>query len=227
MTKAARRCSLEWGTRLHDGPGDCQGAGFEPYALTFRYGQRHKARSRRPASRGSLGVAQHVIVDIDLRLFGGSALTSDIAVPKGRCRGGDGARHPGHLCAGPQHDLPLVRARPGPRCSGPATFSSASTRWTTAAIPIAGRSTSRRSSGWRTWRPRPASKDGNAHDPHAADRDDKGGDHPQGHARWAWTTAMTVTCYDPSPSGEACGACDACLLRLKGFAESGIDRSGA
>ena len=34
--------------------------------------------------------------------------------------------------------------------------------------------------------------------------------------------AITITCYDPSPSGEACGACDACLLRLKGFAEAGI-----
>jgi 7-cyano-7-deazaguanine synthase len=34
---------------------------------------------------------------------------------------------------------------------------------------------------------------------------------------------MTTTCYDPSESGEACGECDACLLRLKGFAEAGVD----
>src|SRR5579871_6510564 len=59
--------------------------GFAPHALTFRYGQRHELEieaAQRVAAR--LGVEQHIIVDIDLRLFGGSALTSDIAVPKGR-----------------------------------------------------------------------------------------------------------------------------------------------
>src|SRR5579885_1038778 len=58
---------------------------FAPYALTFRYGQRHGLEieaARRVAAR--LGVEQHVIAEIDLRLFGGSALTSDIAVPKDR-----------------------------------------------------------------------------------------------------------------------------------------------
>lgn len=60
-------------------------AGYEVYALSFRYGQRHEVEleaARRVAER--FGVAQHVIADIDLRLFGGSALTADIAVPKGR-----------------------------------------------------------------------------------------------------------------------------------------------
>jgi len=59
--------------------------GFEPYALTFRYGQRHMAEieaARRVAAQ--FEVAQHIIADIDLRLFGGSALTSELAVPKGR-----------------------------------------------------------------------------------------------------------------------------------------------
>src|ERR687883_160189 len=59
--------------------------GYEIYALTFRYGQRHEVEieaARRVAER--FGVAQHVIAGIDLRAFGGSALTSDIEVPKGR-----------------------------------------------------------------------------------------------------------------------------------------------
>jgi hypothetical protein len=59
--------------------------GFVLHALTFRYGQRHQqeiAAARHIAVHA--GVAEHVIVDIDLRLFGGSALTADIAVPKGR-----------------------------------------------------------------------------------------------------------------------------------------------
>jgi len=58
--------------------------GYTPYAMTFRYGQRHHAEIE-AATRVAkeCGVAQHIIADIDLRIFGGSALTSDIAVPKG------------------------------------------------------------------------------------------------------------------------------------------------
>lgn len=62
-----------------------QSEGYECYALTFRYGQRHAeeiAAAQRVAAR--YAVAQHIIADIDLRLFGGSALTAEIAVPKGR-----------------------------------------------------------------------------------------------------------------------------------------------
>src|SRR5262245_44494817 len=59
--------------------------GFELYALTFRYGQRHlyEIEAARLVAK-QFDVAQHVVVEIDLRLFGGSALTSDIEVPKGR-----------------------------------------------------------------------------------------------------------------------------------------------
>src|SRR5438046_1628000 len=59
--------------------------GFETYALSFDYGQRHRVEldaARRVAA--SLGVREHITVPINLRLFGGSALTADIAVPKGR-----------------------------------------------------------------------------------------------------------------------------------------------
>jgi 7-cyano-7-deazaguanine synthase len=59
--------------------------GFTPHALSFRYGQRHAVEidaAQRVAK--SLGVARHVIVEIDLRVFGGSALTDEIAVPKER-----------------------------------------------------------------------------------------------------------------------------------------------
>ena len=59
--------------------------GFEVYALSFSYGQRHTAEleaARRIAAQS--GLAKHVVIDIDLRVFGGSALTDDIEVPKGR-----------------------------------------------------------------------------------------------------------------------------------------------
>ncbi len=59
--------------------------GYIPYALSFRYGQRHEVELESAARVASvLGVAEHVIADIDLRRFGGSALTADIAVPKAR-----------------------------------------------------------------------------------------------------------------------------------------------
>src|SRR5713226_7107646 len=59
--------------------------GFVPFALTFRYGQRHEIEieaARRIARMAA--VQEHVVVDFDLRQFGGSALTGDLAVPKGR-----------------------------------------------------------------------------------------------------------------------------------------------
>jgi 7-cyano-7-deazaguanine synthase len=59
--------------------------GYVPSALSFRYGQRHEVELESAARVASaLGVAEHVIADIDLRRFGGSALTADIAVPKAR-----------------------------------------------------------------------------------------------------------------------------------------------
>jgi 7-cyano-7-deazaguanine synthase in queuosine biosynthesis len=102
--------------------------GYRPYALSIRYGQRHEGElkaERRVADR--LGVERHVVLDLDLRQFGGSALTDDIAVPKG-----DAAR--------------WMRTR----------SSSASTRWTTAAIPIAAPSSSTPFNAWRTSPPAPA-----------------------------------------------------------------------
>ncbi len=59
--------------------------GYETYAMSFRYGQRHAVELEHAENIAStFGVARHIVVDIDLRIFGGSALTADISVPKGR-----------------------------------------------------------------------------------------------------------------------------------------------
>ena len=59
--------------------------GFVPYALSFRYGQRHEAELAAAARVASaIGVAEHVIADVNLNVFGGSALTAQIDVPKQR-----------------------------------------------------------------------------------------------------------------------------------------------
>ena len=136
-----------------------QREGFDAYALSFRYGQRHAAElaaATRVATR--FGLAHHVVAEIDLRLFGGSALTSDIEVPKGRTIEEMGRGIPVTYVPGAQHDLPVVRARLGRGARGAATSSSASTPSTTAAIRTAGPSTSPPSSAWPTSPPKPGSR---------------------------------------------------------------------
>ncbi len=195
--------------------------GFEPYALTFRYGQRHAVEidaARRVAA--ALGVKEHAIVDIDLRQFGGSALTSDVAVPKGRSTGEIGRGIP----------ITYVPARN-------TIFLSFALAWAEVlgADDVFLGVNSLDYSGYPDCRPeyidafermadlatKAGVEDGRRlaiHTPlirmRKAEIVTKG-------RELGVDFALTTSCYDPSPSGEACGACDACLLRLKGFAEAG------
>jgi 7-cyano-7-deazaguanine synthase len=196
--------------------------GFCPYALTFRYGQRHLYEieaARRVAAQ--LNVAQHVIVETDLRFFGGSALTSDLEVPKGR---------------------PLDEMSRGiPVTYVPARntiFLSFALAWAEVlhAHDIYLGVNSLDYSGYPDCRPeyidayrRMANL--------ATKQVVEGGQELKIHTPLINLTkaeiigrgrqlgvdyALTSSCYDPQPSGAACGQCDSCLLRLKGFAESGL-----
>ncbi len=196
--------------------------GFATYALTFRYGQRHAAEieaARRVAS--ALGAHDQVILDIDLRLFGGSALTSDLAVPKGRDLESMG------------HGIPItyVPARN-------TIFLSFALAW----AEVLGSSdiflgvNALDYSGYPDCRPEYI-----AAFERMANLATRAG--VEGHTRLQIHTpliqltkaqiiergldlgvdyALTLSCYDPSPAGHPCGACDACLLRAKGFAEAGL-----
>ncbi len=196
--------------------------GFAPYALTFRYGQRHEAEieaARRVAA--DAGVVQHVIAEIDLRLFGGSALTSDIAVPKGR------------NLAEMSQGIPVtyVPARN-------TIFLSFALAWAEVleANDIFIGVNALDYSGYPDCRPEYihayermanlATKAGvegrqhlTIHTPLIAMTK---AEIIQAGLKLGVNYALTLSCYDPSPQGEACGRCDACLLRLKGFAESGL-----
>ena len=186
--------------------------GFDVHAMTFRYGQRHAARSRRRgASRSTIGVRDHVVVDIDLRTFGGSALTADIDVPKDRPPTRDGARHPDHVRPGAQHDLPLLLPRVGGGARRVRTSSSASTRSTTPAIPTAAPSTSRRSSAWpispraAAWRARRRPH------PDAAARISPSARSSQLGRSLGVDYAHDAELLRPdAPTVDACGHCDAC-----------------
>jgi len=195
--------------------------GFAPYAMTFRYGQRHSVEvdaARRVAS--AMGVEQHVVVDIDLRQWGGSALTSDVAVPKDRD------------VAAPSDEIPVtyVPARN-------TIFLSFALAWAEVvgaqAIFIGVNALDY--SGYPDCRPEYI--DAFAQMANLATRAGvEGTQRLVIHAPLQALTkaeivalglslgvdySLTTSCYDPTADGTACGHCDACQLRLKGFHSAG------
>ena len=198
-------------------------AGFDVHAMTFRYGQRHAVEigaARQVAAR--YGVRDHVIVDIDLRTFGGSALTSNVDVPKDR-----------DISTGEQRGIPVtyVPARN-------TIFLSVALAW--AEVLGAGDIfigvNARDDSGDPECRPEYiASFERMAN---LATRGGVEGSNPiRIRAPFIDLTkaqiirrglelgvdyAMTQSCYDPAENGAACGHCDACQLRLKGFQDAGV-----
>ena len=196
--------------------------GFEPCALTLAYGQRH-AGEVEAAQRvvREMGVARHVVTTIDLRAFGGSALTDDIAVPKDRS------------AAEMKEGIPVtyVPARN-------TIFLSFALAWAEVlgARDIFIGVNALDYSGYPDCRPEfielfqrmanLATKAGvegtdgfRVHTPLIAlSKAEIIGRGLALGVDYEWTTS----CYDPSPDAAACGHCDACVLRLKGFAEAGV-----
>ncbi len=194
--------------------------GFESYALSFRYGQRHAqelAAAERVAC--SLGAAAHRTAEIDLRIFGGSALTDDIAVPKDRDAATMAAEIP----------ITYVPARN-------TIFLSYALAWAevleTRDIFIGVNAVDY--SGYPDCRPEfiaafaqlanlatRAGVHGTRFEIHTpllrlAKREiiERG-------SELGVNYSLTHSCYDPTPDGLACGRCDSCELRLKGFREAG------
>lgn len=196
--------------------------GYEPYALSFRYGQRHEVEleaARRVAAQ--LCAACHVIVEFDLRVFGGSALTADIPVPKERDIAQMAAEIP----------VTYVPARNTIFLSFALAYAE-----TIGASDIFIGVNVQDYSGYPDCRPEYI----RAFEA-MANLATKAG--VEGRQRLCIHTplidltkreiiaqglalgvdfGLTISCYDPSPEGRACGQCDACLLRLKGFAELGV-----
>ena len=195
--------------------------GYEIYSLSFRYGQRHAFEleaAKKVAEK--LGVAKHLVIDIDLRKIGGSALTDEIEVPKNR------EEHE------MRHEIPVtyVPARN-------TIFLSYALAW----AEVVGASdifigvNAIDYSGYPDCRPEyieafermanlatKAGVEGGLRvtirtpliQMSKADIIRKGVDLGVDYR-------LTHSCYDPSPEGKACGQCDSCLLRKKGFREAG------
>jgi len=196
--------------------------GYECHALSFSYGQRHVwelEAAKRVAK--ALGAKEQRVAQIDLRVFGGSALTADIAVPKGRDTEEMG------------HGIPItyVPARN-------TIFLSFALAW----AEVLGSSdvfigvNALDYSGYPDCRPEfitAYEKMANL----ATKAGVEGHQHLKIHTPLLELTkaqiiarglelgvdySLTSSCYDPAPTGEPCGQCDSCLLRQKGFRENGL-----
>ncbi len=193
--------------------------GFEAYALSFAYGQRHSVELQKARDYAPLiGAKDHMVVDIDLRKMGGSALTADIDVPK----------------TGVEEDAIPITYVPARNT----IFLSFALGW----AEVLGASdifigvNALDYSGYPDCRPEfieafekmanLATKAGVEGDPYRIHT-------PLIHLTKAETIrqgvalgvdyALTHSCYDPTPEGLSCGECDSCRLRLKGFAEAGLE----
>ncbi len=196
--------------------------GFDVHALSVRYGQRHAVEleaARRVAER--LGIRRHVIVDLDLRAFGGSALTADVPVPKDTPLAEIGARIP----------ATYVPARN-------TIFLSLALAWaeTLGARDIFFGANALDYSGYPDCRPEYLEAYARMADL-ATRAGVEEGARLRIHAPLLRLTkaeivargvalgldyGMTSSCYDPAADGAACGRCESCILRLKGFAEAGL-----
>lgn len=201
--------------------------GFDPYAISFRYGQRHEIELQ-AASRvaAAFGVTKHIVVDVDLRQLGGSALTSEIAVPKSETVEDIGSEIP----------ITYVPARN-------TVFLSYSLAWaeTLGAGDIFIGVNAVDYSGYPDCRPEYI--EAFERMANLATKAAVEGTQPMKiHTPLIQLTkaqiiatglslgvdyAMTTSCYDPAADGSSCGHCDACLLRRKGFADNGRDDPGA
>jgi len=190
--------------------------GFSVLALTVDYGQRHRVELDAARAIAAQLAERHIILPLDLTAFGGSALTSDIAVPK----------------SGVEEGIPVtyVPARN-------TLFLSLALAWAEAAgardlfVGV----NALDYSGYPDCRPEfiaafealanRATKAGVEGDPftiHAPLQHMTKADIAREAARLGLDAGMSHSCYDPAPDGGACGLCDACRLRAKGFEEAGI-----
>ncbi len=194
--------------------------GFEPYTISFRYGQRHdiELEAAEKVSR-SFEVKKHIVVNLDMRQIGGSALTSEIRVPKGRSSEEISKEIP----------VTYVPARN-------TIFLSIALGWAEAigAYDIFIGVNALDYSGYPDCRPEfieafekmanlgtKAGVEGNMFKVRTPlIKMTKAGIIKKG-IELGVDYSMTHSCYDPTPEGLPCGECDSCLLRKKGFAEAG------
>lgn len=196
--------------------------GFEPYAISFRYGQRHAVEleaARRVAKAAD--VERHVVCDIDLRVFGGSALTADVDVPK-------------HQSAEDLSDDEIPITYVPARNTVFLSFALAYAEVIGSTDIFIGVN-ALDYSGYPDCRPEyiaayeqmanlatRAGVEGNELKIHTPLIDLTKAETVELGTRLGVDYSLTLSCYDPDTEGRSCGHCDSCLLRLRGFADAGL-----
>jgi len=193
--------------------------GFEVYAMSFSYGQRHSIELDCAVEQATEKAQEHKVVEIDLRTFGGSALTADIDVPKHGNMGELGDEIP----------VTYVPARN-------TIFLSYALAWAEVlgAFDIFIGVKALDYSGYPDCRPEfvaayetmanlatVAGVQGKKMTIHAPLIEMGKAEIIQRGLDLGVDYAKTTSCYDPAPDGRSCGHCDSCLLRLKGFKDAG------
>ena len=196
--------------------------GYDTYAMSFQYGQRHtvELQSAKNVAK-ALGVKQHIVVDIDLRTFGASALTADIEVPKNRSdtEMGDAipityvpARNTIFLAYALAYAEVLVADTIfiGANAIDYSGYPDCRPEYIDAYQTLANLATQAGVEGKTKLRIR------------APLIDKTKAEIIQIGAALGIDYSLTLSCYDPDAEGRACGECDSCLLRKRGFKEAGI-----
>ncbi len=202
--------------------------GYAAYALSFDYGQRHKVElSAAKRVANAMGAVEHMVLPLDLRPIGGSALTADIPVPKGRPIERIGESMDGNGGGVPVTYVPARNT----------LFLSLALAWaeTLDCTDIFIGVNAMDYSGYPDCRPefiqaferlaKLATKLGTDGDAdfkvHTPLMDMSKAQIIQAGLKLGLDYGLTHSCYDPTAQGLACGECDSCLLRLKGFEEAG------
>jgi 7-cyano-7-deazaguanine synthase len=192
-------------------------AGFRLYALTIDYNQRHRIELEAAARIANhLGAERHIILPLDLSRFGGSALTADLAVPKGGM--GEGipityvpARNTIFLslCLGWAEAAGARDLFIGVNALDYSGYPDCRPAFVAAFTDMANLATK-------------AGVEGDRFTVHTPLMAMTKADIVREAARLGLDAGMSWSCYDPAPDGRHCGLCDSCRLRAKGFAEAGL-----
>ncbi|HEV8456033.1 MAG TPA: 7-cyano-7-deazaguanine synthase QueC [Gemmatimonadales bacterium] len=223
MTKPAAVVLLSGGMDSATTAAIALNRGFDGHALTFRYGQRHAAEleaARRVVEH--LGIRRHVVLDIDLRAFGGSALTGELNLPKDTPLEEIGQRIPPTYVPA-RNTIFLAFALGWAEVLGAADIFMGANAMDYSGYPDCRPEYIRAFQDMANLATRAAVEEGRRMTIHTPLISLSKREIIERGLALGVDYGITLTCYDPSSDGAACGRCDACQLRLKGFREAGVE----
>lgn len=197
--------------------------GYDVHALTFRYGQRHAAELAAARRVGQqLGIRRHIVLDIDLRALGGSALTGELEVPKDTPIDEIGRQIPPTYVPA-RNTIFLAFALGWAEVLGASDIFMGANALDYSGYPDCRPEYIKAFQNMANLATRAAVEGRQRLTIHTPLIDLSKRQIIERGLALGVDYGITLTCYDPGPDGSACGRCDACLLRLRGFREAGVE----